>query len=686
MLYKDDGYYQTAAVERLKTKVHNWQEVRDEVPGVRADGSSEAPDALALSSYIEASAREHRLVRGWLIAQAFHVLIGHLAHGGAREGAAPREPMQKMTGLLTGPSVMIWLTKTIAASVRERLADRRLARVWATLLDDDYEGAVQTWESLKNVHDLLVANRSFHHGMPSGLMWKLAGAARPTGGGEQVDSPELASTLASKIEGAAPKPGLVVELSRKEWESLGIEELHSDDYIKSGDVYFRPAGLSSQQAEDLRARGLSADPAWTVTSEGTTLISRIGRLFSHERILGGLHAMLLAPPVAQALEQQKGQGAEDVLIIPHQDLFAVPWSALRNASGRFLIQDYVVRVAPSLRVAHQTATALAAAPEGDAGRRHAVVVGNPDLCNEQLELPYAEEEAEEVAEALFEQGFGEVNKLCGKEASKKAVLESLGALGLKWERLGEEKPQQGRELSNPRLAEELQSKTDFTLEEWKSFGITDLGNGSFIRAGGLYFKPALGGTRTTSEGAQDGAASRPSPRARWLHLACHADLVLNALLLARKKPQRAFCKHCGFAFRIPEAAQDSTSEVWDLSMGEVFAMVRLAPSATVILSACNSGRGTIMSEGVVGLSRSFLAAGAGAVVSSLWCIRDESTQILMWHFYEKLRQGHAVPKAMQLAVIELIEGGEWAAPVHWSGFMVVGASTYLRKPAAEEED
>ena len=86
-----------------------------------------------------------------------------------------------------------------------------------------------------------------------------------------------------------------------------------------------------------------------------------------------------------------------------------------------------------------------------------------------------------------------------------------------------------------------------------------------------------------------------------------------------------------------------------------------------------------MSEGVVGLSRSFLAAGAGAVVSSLWSIRDKSTRILMSHFYCALRQGCAAPKAMQLAMIALIEGDEdKAAPVHWGGFMVVGASTYLR--------
>jgi hypothetical protein len=49
----------------------------------------------------------------------------------------------------------------------------------------------------------------------------------------------------------------------------------------------------------------------------------------------------------------------------------------RNVQRQVLIQDYVVRVAPSLRVAHHAATTLTSAPEGDAGR--SIVVGNPDL-------------------------------------------------------------------------------------------------------------------------------------------------------------------------------------------------------------------------------------------------------------------------------------------------------------------
>ena len=63
----------------------------------------------------------------------------------------------------------------------------------------------------------------------------------------------------------------------------------------------------------------------------------------------------------------------------------------------------------------------------------------------------------------------------------------------------------------------------------------------------------------------------------------------------------------------------------DLSMEEVSMVLKLARSCTLVLSSCSSGRGGIVVEGVLGLARSFMAVGAGAVVCSLWTISDKST-------------------------------------------------------------
>ena len=59
----------------------------------------------------------------------------------------------------------------------------------------------------------------------------------------------------------------------------------------------------------------------------------------------------------------------------------------------------------------------------------------------------------------------------------------------------------------------------------------------------------------------------------------------------------------------------------------------------VVLSCCHSGRGKIKAEGVVGLARAFLGAGARSVIGSLWAIDDKATLTFMRHFYEHLVKG-----------------------------------------------
>ena len=67
----------------------------------------------------------------------------------------------------------------------------------------------------------------------------------------------------------------------------------------------------------------------------------------------------------------------------------------------------------------------------------------------------------------------------------------------------------------------------------------------------------------------------------------------------------------------------------------------------VTLSACRSGRGRLQrGEGVVGLSRAFLTAGASAVVVSQWDIDDRSTPQLMEHFYRYVAAGLPAPEAL----------------------------------------
>ena len=118
-----------------------------------------------------------------------------------------------------------------------------------------------------------------------------------------------------------------------------------------------------------------------------------------------------------------------------------------------------------------------------------------------------------------------------------------------------------------------------------------------------------------------------------------------------------------------------------LTMDEVQGSVRLGAGSIVVLNACNyTGRGEIRAEGVMGLARGFLFAGAAATVVSLWSVDDGSTAALMKEMYKHLKDGRTTAQALQLAMLHLLESGRdsrWRQPLYWAAFLVVGANTRL---------
>ncbi len=95
----------------------------------------------------------------------------------------------------------------------------------------------------------------------------------------------------------------------------------------------------------------------------------------------------------------------------------------------------------------------------------------------------------------------------------------------------------------------------------------------------------------------------------------------------------------------------------------------------VVLSACESARGRLSrGEGVVGLSRAFIASGAGGVVASLWAVSDESTALLMNGFYEGMvKKRETAAGAMKEARLAMLETEEYSHPFYWSPFVVIGS-------------
>ena len=105
----------------------------------------------------------------------------------------------------------------------------------------------------------------------------------------------------------------------------------------------------------------------------------------------------------------------------------------------------------------------------------------------------------------------------------------------------------------------------------------------------------------------------------------------------------------------------------------------------VVLSCCHTGRGEIRAEGVVGLTRAFLAAGARAIVASLWAIDDEATKVFMVHFYSHLKRGESASASLQQAMKEMRNADAWySEPRYWAAFFLIGDDVTIGPVSAQE--
>lgn len=107
---------------------------------------------------------------------------------------------------------------------------------------------------------------------------------------------------------------------------------------------------------------------------------------------------------------------------------------------------------------------------------------------------------------------------------------------------------------------------------------------------------------------------------------------------------------------------------------QAYEIFRLKLSADlVVLSACETGLGEEVSgEGLVGLTRSFLYAGAPSLVVSLWRISDGVTPDLMVSFYKDLDRLHDKAEALRSAKLRMVEQRDHAHPFYWAPFILIG--------------
>jgi CHAT domain-containing protein len=275
-----------------------------------------------------------------------------------------------------------------------------------------------------------------------------------------------------------------------------------------------------------------------------------------------LHKLLIEP-IADQLPTDPNA---NVIFIPQSSLFLVPFPALQDETGKYLIEKHTLLTAPSIQVLQLTQQQRQRlAIRG----KEVLVVGNPTMPK--------------VAPAIG-QPPKQLPALPGAEAEAKAIAPLL-----------------------------------------KTQALTD------NQATKASILPLMA-------------------NARIIHLATHGILddiqgLKSAIALAPSS------KDSGLL---------TAEEILDLKLN----------AELVVLSACDTGRGRITGDGVIGLSRSFISAGVASVVVSLWSVPDAPTALLMTEFYQNLQKNPDKAQALRQAMLTIMK--QHPNPRNWAAFTLIG--------------
>jgi CHAT domain-containing protein/Flp pilus assembly protein TadD len=284
---------------------------------------------------------------------------------------------------------------------------------------------------------------------------------------------------------------------------------------------------------------------------------------------------LLIEPIADLLPTDPN---DRVIFISQSSLFLVPFPALQDKDGKYLIEKHTILTAPSIQVldlTHKQRENLPTLTKGGAGGV-ALVVGNPSM-------PFVPSAPGEKPQQL--------PSLPGAETEAKAIAEVL------------------------------------------------------------HTKPLIGNKATKS------TVEQLMSKARIIHLATHGLLddvrgLGSAIALA---PDSSYKEEIGKVNGLLTA-----EEILDLKLN----------AELVVLSACNTGRGKITGDGVIGLSRSLISAGVPSVLVSLWSVPDAPTAQLMTEFYQNLQKNPDKAQALRQAMRTIMK--QHPNPKDWAAFTLIG--------------
>ncbi|HAJ62319.1 MAG TPA: Fis family transcriptional regulator, partial [Cyanobacteria bacterium UBA8543] len=276
---------------------------------------------------------------------------------------------------------------------------------------------------------------------------------------------------------------------------------------------------------------------------------------------------LLIQPIADLLPTEP---SAHVIFIPQDALFLVPFAALKDQLGKYLIEKHTILTAPSIQVlqlTHQERQRVRGIHK--LSLQDALVVGNPTMPS----VPSAPGETPQPLPSLP-----------GAEQEARAIAPLLNT------------------------------------------------------------QPIIGSYATKS------VIEKLMPNARIIHLATHG--LLDEI------------QGIGSAIALAPSGNDdgllTAQEILNLKLN----------AELVVLSACNTGRGRITGDSVIGLSRSLISAGVPSVLVSLWSVPDAPTAELMTQFYQNLRQNPDKAQALRTAMLTIMK--QHPEPRDWAGFTLIG--------------
>ncbi|HIK18850.1 MAG TPA: CHAT domain-containing protein [Leptolyngbyaceae cyanobacterium M33_DOE_097] len=345
-------------------------------------------------------------------------------------------------------------------------------------------------------------------------------------------------------------------------EGLYIWVVRPTGQIEFRDIPYKFSTTKMQElvssTHDVLRRGVRRSGAISSSTSQSTNI-RLNQFGAYQ--LRTLHQLLIEP-IADLLPKNPN---DRIIFIPQNELLLVPFPALLNEKGTYLVEQHTLLTAPSIQVlsfTDQNQQQL-----NRTSNRTALVVGNPTLPKllegRLIPLPAAEQEARTIAQLL------KTTPMIGAAANKSAVINQM-------------------------------------------------------------------------------------PQARFIHLATHGLLTPNngnapgAIVLAPNSPDQV---------------NDGL-----LTPSEILSMKLKAE--LVVLSACDTAQGDVTSDGIVGLSRSLIAAGVPSVIVSLWAVPDAPTAELMTAFYLNFQKNPDKAQALRQAMLTTME--KHPEPRDWAAFTLIG--------------